>query len=75
MADDFEKAAVDFETIAHELERAGAHARVVAAHYRDKNIPRAGAHSIATLGHMKSAEEIFNARAQFSASKALLEGD
>ena len=64
-------AARKFEEIAGELERAAHHARVTASHYEEKNIPRAGAHTTALMGHLSKAKSILEKQTQVAASFAL----
>ena len=51
-----EVAAALFDEAAAELERAAAHARVAAQHFRDGEVPRGGAHAWAARGHLLKAE-------------------
>ncbi len=67
-----DEAADDYDAIASELERAAAHARVSAQHFRDRNIPSAGAHTVALLGHLEVAKELLATRAKIAAKVATL---
>ena len=51
-----EEAARIYDTIAEELDKAAAHARRTAEHFRDGEIPRAAAHAWATQGHVHEAQ-------------------
>jgi len=53
MIDPRDLAAERLDDIATELERAAAHCRVAATHYREWVIPRAAAHSWAAFGHIQ----------------------
>ena len=70
MADPRADAADQFELIAGELERAAHHARVTACHYREHEIPRAGAHTTALLGHLENAKCMLSQRLKVAASFA-----
>jgi hypothetical protein len=58
-----EAAAVLFDAAADELEKAAAHARVAAQHFRGGEIPRGGAHAWATRGHMLAAQQALDEQA------------
>jgi 3-mercaptopyruvate sulfurtransferase SseA len=61
MTSDALRANIDaLEKMAEELELAARHARTAARHFSEKDIPRAGAHALATSGHMASAQALFN---------------
>jgi hypothetical protein len=47
-----ERQAERFDSIAREAENLAAHARTAAAHFRNHEIPRAGAHALALEGHL-----------------------
>jgi hypothetical protein len=52
-----EEGAVDlYEEAAAELDRASAHCRKAAEHFRGRDVPRATAHAWAALGHLREAE-------------------
>ena len=70
MTDPRDTAAEAFERIAGELDRAAYHARVSAGHYRDKDIPRAGAHTTALYGHLENAQSLLRERVKAAASFA-----
>ena len=54
-----EEQAVRFERIAEELESATMHCRTTARHFREGEIPRAGAHALAVHGHLLRARSLF----------------
>jgi hypothetical protein len=56
-ADSREAAARLFEETAAELDRASAHCRRAAEHFRGDQVPRAAAHAWAALGHLRKAEQ------------------
>ena len=58
-----EAAAQLYDTAADELEKAAAHARVAAQHFREREIPRGGAHAWATRGHMLAAQQALDEQA------------
>jgi hypothetical protein len=66
----FEATARRYEEAAIELEMAVKHLAHTVAHFRNKDVPRASAHTLATLGHMKSAQVILDEMAVQHASKA-----
>ena len=45
-----------YEEIARELERAAAHARTAATHFRNQEYARMGAHAWAVQGHVHEAQ-------------------
>ncbi len=49
-------AAQRYEDAAAELERAVEHCRVAAEHFRNREVPRAGAHAWAVRGHLLEAQ-------------------
>ena len=59
-----EAAARLFEEAAAELDRASAHCRRAAEHFRDDQVPRAAAHAWAALGHLREAEQGLEAQAR-----------
>jgi TPR repeat protein len=58
-----EAAAKLYDTAAEELEKAAAHARAAAQHFRYGEIPRGGAHAWATRGHMLAAQQALDEQA------------
>ena len=58
-----EAAAQLYDTAADELEKAAAHARVAAQHFREREIPRGSAHAWATRGHMLAAQRALDEQA------------
>jgi hypothetical protein len=59
------------EEAADQLETAAQHCRVAAGHFRDSEIPRAGAHAWAAQGHLLEAEERLQASARLHATRAV----
>jgi hypothetical protein len=51
-----EESARIYDGIAEELDKAAAHARRTAEHFRDGEVPRATAHAWATQGHVHEAQ-------------------
>jgi|GEM_PF-3659355 len=68
-------AAQDFERIAEQLDRAAAHARVTAKHFQNKDIPSAGAHTVALFGHLETAKALLAERTKIAAKHANLPGE
>lgn len=68
--DDLESAARLFDGAAEELEEAARHCRTAAAHMRAREVPRAGAHAWAALGHVDVAEERLREQARMHARKS-----
>ena len=58
-----EAAAKLYDEAAEELDRAAAHARVAAQHFRDGEVPRGAAHAWATRGHVLAAEKALDEQA------------
>lgn len=58
--------------IADELEMAAKHARIAADHFRSGEVPRGCAHTLATEGHLLSAEDLLKAVALAHKLKAIL---
>jgi hypothetical protein len=52
-----EEAASEFDACARELDQAISHYRSVAAHFRQREIPRACAHVCAAQGHIQAAQK------------------
>jgi hypothetical protein len=59
--------------IAEELEKAAAHAKIAAGHFKAGEVPRGCAHSFATQGHMAVASEVMSAATKEHRLKARLE--
>jgi hypothetical protein len=59
-----ETAAKRYDEAADELERAVAHCRVAAEHFRAGEVPRAGAHAWAAHGHVLAARDALDAQAR-----------
>ncbi len=56
MSDSFEIQADRLEVMVEEMQKAIAHARIAASHFREGEVPRAAAHVLAIQGHLaKSA--------------------
>ena len=55
-AERLEAAAQLYDDAAAELDRAVAHCRTAAGHFRDGEVPRAAAHAWAARGHLLEAE-------------------
>ena len=70
MTDAMEDAALLCETAAAELDRAAVHCRTAAAHFREKEIPRAAAHAWAAFGHIRTAEASLEEQARTHAEKS-----
>jgi hypothetical protein len=70
VSDPRDLAAEQLEALAAELERAAAHCRVAANHYRDREIPRASAHSWAAYGHLTHVQQGLHSLAQHHADKS-----
>ncbi|MFL5929406.1 MAG: hypothetical protein ACJ77E_20935 [Gaiellaceae bacterium] len=51
------------EQAAGELDKAAAHARRAAQHFRDGEVPRAGAHEWAAYGHVRAAQRALDEQA------------
>jgi hypothetical protein len=59
-----------YDEIVAELERAAAHAKVVAEHLREENVPRASAHAWAVRGHLLEAQSRLDDQAREHASRS-----
>ena len=59
-----EAAAGFYDAAAEELERAVAHCRVAAGHFRAGEVPRGGAHAWAAHGHVLAAQDALAAQAR-----------
>jgi uncharacterized protein Yka (UPF0111/DUF47 family) len=70
IADRLEAAAQLYEDAAAELERAVAHCRVAAEHFRNGEVPRAAAHAWAARGHLLEAEAHLDEQARDHASRS-----
>jgi hypothetical protein len=68
--DEREAAAQRYEAAAAELERAAAHLRWTATHFRDGEVPRGCAHTVAALGHMSNVQTQLNGLTALHATKA-----
>ena len=65
-----EESARIYDAGAAELDRAAAHARRTAEHFRDGEIPRAAAHAWATQGHVHEAQRRLEEQARDHASRS-----
>jgi hypothetical protein len=65
-----ESAARLCEQAAEELDRAAAHCRTAARHFRDREIPRAAAHAWAAHGHVLAAADSLDAQARTHAERS-----
>jgi hypothetical protein len=70
IADRLEATAQLYEDAAAELERAVAHCRVAAEHFRNGEVPRAAAHAWAARGHMLDSEARLDEQARDHASRS-----
>jgi hypothetical protein len=68
--DSREGAARLYEAAAAELDRASAHCRRAAEHFRGRDVPRAVAHAWAAFGHLREAELGLEAQARTHRLKA-----
>lgn len=59
--------------IAEELERAAAHAKIAANHFKSGEVPRGCAHSLAVEGHISVASETLSLVAKDHRLKAKLD--
>ena len=59
-----------YDEIAAELDRAAAHARRTAEHFRDGEVPRAAAHAWATQGHVREAQARLDAQSREHARRS-----
>lgn len=66
--EDLEDQAVRFDKIVAELKTAARHAEIVAIHFRNREVARAGAHSLAMQGHLINANGLFEEGARIHAS-------
>lgn len=60
MTEGRELQAKDLDEIATELEKAIAHAKTAAAHFRSGAVPRGCAHAFAVDGHVQIANEVLS---------------
>jgi hypothetical protein len=65
-----EETARTYDEIAEELDKAAAHARRTAEHFRDGEIPRAAAHAWATQGHVHEAQRRLEGQSRDHASRS-----
>ncbi len=74
MSDPRDEAAETLDALAEELERAAAHCRVAAQHYRDRLIPRAAAHAWAAHGHIHRVAARLDSLAESHADHSIPQG-
>lgn len=72
MKSKLENSALTYEQIALELEKAIEHFKTTAKHLRDKEIPRASAHSLAGMGHIHKAKKLLKEEIIFHAENSSL---
>jgi hypothetical protein len=70
VSDRLHAAARLLDEAAEELELAARHCRTAAAHFRDREIPRAGAHAWAAFGHVREAEARLDEQAREHARRS-----
>ena len=58
MKEGHEKQAKALDEIVAELEKAVAHAKTAASHFRSGEVPRGCAHTLAVDGHIRIADEV-----------------
>ncbi|HVP75135.1 MAG TPA: hypothetical protein VMS63_03860 [Gaiellaceae bacterium] len=75
MSERLEAVAQAYDVIAAELERALAHVRVAAEHYRNELVPRGAAHAWAAHGHLLAARERLEAQARDHAAHSVADAD
>ena len=73
--DDLEKAALQYEEAAAELERAIAHCHVAAQRFRAREQASGCAHAWAAQGHLSVALELLDTQARQHRTHALVPGD
>ena len=56
--------AAQYEDSARELDRAAAHLRIAAEHFRTSEVPRGCAHAFAAYGHIRVAQRQIDAHAE-----------
>ena len=59
-----------YEDSAHELDRAAAHLRIAAQHFRAHDVPRGCAHAFAAYGHMHVVQRQIDEHAADHRAKA-----
>ena len=59
-----------FDAIADELEKAVAHCKTAAGHYREENIPRGAAHAWSASGHVETARALLIEQSQDHAARS-----
>ena len=64
MSDALEATAELYDEASEELERAAAHCRTAATHFRNREVPRGAAHAWAAQGHVLEVQERLHAQAR-----------
>ena len=67
---DLEIQSKKFLEVADELEKAAAHARTAAKHFKSGEVPRGCAHAFATEGHILAAADVIKEAAKIQAQKS-----
>jgi hypothetical protein len=75
MSERLDAVAEAYDEIAAELERALAHVRVAADHFRNELVPRGAAHAWAAHGHLLNARESLDAQAREHARNSIADPD
>ncbi len=70
MNENLEAQAARFEKMVLELEKAVAHAKTAAAHFRSGEVPRGCAHAVALEGHLFNIENLVRDVALFHSTQA-----
>jgi len=73
LSDALEATSKLYDEASEELERAAAHCRTAATHFRNKEVPRGAAHAWAAQGHLLEAQERLSAQAREHAKRAVPE--
>jgi len=64
MTERLEATAKLYDDIAGELDRAAAHARTAARHFRNDDVPRGAAHALSVYGHVQGALDRLDGQAR-----------
>ena len=62
--------ATRYEESAQELDRAAAHLRIAAQHFRDRDVPRGCTHAFAGYGHIRVVQRQLDEHAEQHRTKA-----
>jgi hypothetical protein len=65
-----EEQARRLDTLAGDADKIAAHARIAATHFRNGEVPRAGAHALALEGHLVNVRRLLDEVAVEHASRA-----